>query len=207
MLIRLFLGRETLLPFDDIAYLDVWWTGEINIPSSVGNIAHSLNLRADNEPWHQPLNPNPHLSIVTSLLEPHEYLGWDRDTASRTSLTSLPDVAILFRRYVESGKMINIYDWYESFSMALEDLGSQEEDENDIEIDDTPSKRKTRGSGAASLGTRQVANRANHDAIGQKRDVQARFMRSMHELAFVGFLKHTGRKADHVLKTIFDVMD
>ena len=119
-------------------------------------------------------------------------------------MTSLPDVAILFRRYVESGKMINVYDWYESFSVALEDLG---ETEDDMEIDETPSKRKTRGNGPVTLGTRQAESGAKGGRDGRKQEVQARFMRAMHELAFVGFLKHTGRKADHVLKTVFDVID
>ena len=30
-----FSDRETLIPVDDIAYIDVWWTGEIGIPNSV----------------------------------------------------------------------------------------------------------------------------------------------------------------------------
>ena len=40
-----------------------------------------------------------------------------------------------------------------------------------------------------------------------KLEVQARFMRAMHELDYLGFLKHTGRKADHVLHLVFDVND
>ncbi len=31
-----------------------------------------------------------------------------------------PDTCILFRRYTEAGKIINVYDWYQSFVVALE---------------------------------------------------------------------------------------
>ena len=40
-----------------------------------------------------------------------------------------------------------------------------------------------------------------------KVEVQARFMRALHELDFMGFVRHTGRKPDHVIRTIYDVPD
>ena len=40
-----------------------------------------------------------------------------------------------------------------------------------------------------------------------KNEVQARFMRALHELDYMGFVKHTGRKPDHVIRTIYDVPD
>ncbi|KAH9990207.1 hypothetical protein BJV74DRAFT_885047 [Russula compacta] len=38
-----------------------------------------------------------------------------------------------------------------------------------------------------------------------KMHVQARFVRALHTLDFVGFVKHTGRKADHVMRTVYDM--
>jgi origin recognition complex subunit 3 len=42
-----------------------------------------------------------------------------------------------------------------------------------------------------------------------KIEVNARFIRALHELDYLGFIKHTKRKgkADHVLRTLFDVAD
>ncbi|KAI6020231.1 hypothetical protein BKA83DRAFT_4297889 [Pisolithus microcarpus] len=37
------------------------------------------------------------------------------------SLVHMPDTTILFQRYLESGKMINVYDWFESFAVVLEE--------------------------------------------------------------------------------------
>lgn len=38
-------------------------------------------------------------------------------------------------------------------------------------------------------------------------EVHARFMRALHELDYIGFIKHTGRKADHVLRVVFEIDD
>ena len=42
-----------------------------------------------------------------------------------------------------------------------------------------------------------------------KVEVNARFIRALHELDYHGFMKHTKRKgkADYVLRTLFDVPD
>ena len=40
-----------------------------------------------------------------------------------------------------------------------------------------------------------------------KVEVQARFIRALHELDYMGFVKHTGRKPDHVIRTIYDIPD
>jgi hypothetical protein len=37
------------------------------------------------------------------------------------------------------------------------------------------------------------------------RELQARFVRSMHELDLLGLLKQTGRKKDHVIRSIVDL--
>ncbi|KAF8513551.1 origin recognition complex subunit 3 N-terminus-domain-containing protein, partial [Hysterangium stoloniferum] len=185
--------ENTFSPLDDIPCLDVWWTGESNITNLL-------------------LNPNPHISIVSSLLEPQEYFGWldPHKLQDNRSISSLPDASILFHRCIESGKMINLYDWYQSFILALEDVHSDEEDAMDVE--DSPSKgkgkekRKAKRNGNPSEWTRnKKLDKAKEDE--NRREVQARFMRSMHELEFVGFLKHTGRKIDHVLKAVFDLAD
>ncbi|KIJ37051.1 hypothetical protein M422DRAFT_781917 [Sphaerobolus stellatus SS14] len=218
--------EANLRGFDDIPCLDVWWTGETTIPNS-------------------PSNPNPHIAIVTSLLDPRMYLGWNasgKDNIEENP-TAFPDVCTLFRRYLESGRMINIYDWYQSFSVSFEDAQSDDDesddDEMDVDVEDTPTKKRpTRGTASPAKKTAQPDEpspvkkkrgrppkavpppppppptsskkkqkkraEANPDL---EHELQARFLRVMHELGFAGFLKHTGRKADHVVKTVFDVLD
>ena len=97
--------------------------------------------------------------------------------------------------------MINVFDWYQSFAVVLEtqrEKGS--EAGNQKQAGDFPSDEATDG-------------RRQSDEGGQSEDetwgmeVQARFIRGVHDLDLVGFLKHTGRKPDHVARTVFDVSE
>jgi origin recognition complex subunit 3 len=115
------------------------------------------------------------------------------DVASqRTKLWELPDTSILFWRYLEAGRMINAYDWYESFKQILD---VQREQATTAEHA-TP--KKNRGS-AEEVAT----DEEDEEKWGM--EIQARFMRALHELDFLGFIKHTGRKADHVIRTTYDL--
>ena len=40
-----------------------------------------------------------------------------------------------------------------------------------------------------------------------KLEVHARFVRAVQELDYMGFIRHTGRKADHVHKMVYDVAE
>ena len=111
----------------------------------------------------------------------------------------LPDTSILFRGYLEAGRMINVFDWYQSFAGVLE-------------------TQRQKGLDAKQVGTSpsdgvQVHERGQNGDGEEDEDekwgmeVQARFIRGIHELDFMGFLKHTGRKPDHVTRTVFDVSE
>lgn len=157
---------------------------------------------------------------MTSLLEPHKYLGWDRHNTEEETRGLVPDACILFKRYLESGRMINIYDWYQSFSVTMDEDGAHSED--DMDVDKTPTKQKWNK--ASQHPSPQKRGRGRPPKIPKTplpeivktkvkgdeervREMQARFLRAMSELEFVGFLKHTSRKSDHVLKTVFDLPD
>ena len=115
----------------------------------------------------------------------------------------LPDTSVLFIRYTESGKMINVYDWFESFQLALEGQRAHlKEQANDKKGKSSPKKRG--GKGKAPV---EQLDEDEQDEEQWRLEVQARFIRALHELDYLGFIKHTGRKADHVLRTVFDVGD
>jgi origin recognition complex subunit 3 len=131
------------------------------------------------------LNPAPRASIVSALLQPQTFfpLSGDGDDSApqRLPIWKLPDASILFRRYLEAGRMINVYDWYESFSQVIESQRSH-----------------LAGDGGESDG--QMT-----DEEEWKMHVQARFVRALHTLDFIGLIKQTGRKADHVMRTVYDL--
>ena len=103
----------------------------------------------------------------------------------------LPDTSILFRGYLEAGRAINVFDWYQSFAAVL---GTQRQ--KGLEI---------KGRKRASDRMESDDDRAEDEDEKWGMEVQARFIRGIHELDFMGFLKHTGRKPDHVARTVFDV--
>lgn len=112
------------------------------------------------------------------------------------SIWEFPDTSILFKRYLDSGKMINVYDWFESFKSVLDSQRTHLK-----ETGNATSPRK-RGKGKAKQAQPEIIDEEKWTV-----EVQARFVRAMHELDYLGFIKHTGRKADHLIRTVFDIDD
>lgn len=148
------------------------------------------------------INPSPRASILAGLIHPQGYVspgqpGVDEDD-------NLPDTSILFKGYLESGKMINVYDWFESFAVVLE-ARKRRLVENCIPDGtrgdpETPSRKK----GKQKQVEEEVADEEAEEDEEWYTEVQARFIRALQELDYLGFIKHTGRKVDHVMRTIFD---
>ncbi|KAL7409298.1 hypothetical protein BDY24DRAFT_223335 [Mrakia frigida] len=142
-------------------------------------------------------HPSPLEAIQTALLSPHTYLGCAcccfSPNASFNNNNNpshlLPDTTILFLRYLESGKLINLYDWFESFASVLEAV----ENRNEIE----------EGGGEKGKKKRKKAEEGGQLVGGGREEAQARFMRAFHELDFLGLLKGTKRREDCCLKTLF----
>lgn len=135
---------------------------------------------------------------MAGLLRPFEFT--DPPTKQSPDLWELPDTSILFRRYLDSGKMINVYDWFESFALVLEEQKRRAE---------TSGKRRRGGDRKGKGKQREDVEQdvSEDDEEERKLEVQARFIRALHELDHLGFIKHTGRKADHVVRTVFDIPD
>ncbi|KAK0451861.1 origin recognition complex subunit 3 N-terminus-domain-containing protein [Armillaria borealis] len=161
---------ELVLPLEELPLWEVWSTGQTPFPMEL-------------------INPSIRASMVTGLLRSHEFSDTVK-SPEEINLWDLPDTSILFQRYLDSGKMINVYDWFESFQLVLE-----------TQRRETSSPRK----GSPRKRGKKAVGGGNEEKW--KLQVQARFIRALHELDYLGFVKHTGRKADHVIRTVFDVCD
>ena len=84
--------------------------------------------------------------------------------------------------------MINVYDWYESFSQVIE-------------------SQRSHLAPPADGGGHGGGHVDEEDEEEWKMHVQARFVRALHTLDFVGLVKHTGRKAEHIIRTVYDVAE
>ena len=203
--------RTKLRPLENLPLWDIWYTGLSPFPSDI-------------------INPSIRASLVAGLLQPQAFAETSDSHAPSPiipPLRDLPDISILFKRYLDSSKMINVYDWYESFVVALETqrrelqkaerLRNTNGDDGVSQRSQTPRTPRTpkRGRKGKERATEEEEN-VNEDEVEEmteedvekwRIEVQARFMRSYHDLEFMGFIKPTGRKADHVIKTIYDLPD
>jgi origin recognition complex subunit 3 len=127
---------------------------------------------------------------MTGLLYPSAFSGAGASTSAQ-KLWELPDTSIAFRRCLNSGRLINVQDWYESFAVVLDEQRRQVVQ---------PNKRR-KGKGAKNIKENP------EDEEQWQMEQQARFLRAVHELDYLGFIKHTNRRAGHVMRTVYDVVD
>ncbi|KAG8813373.1 hypothetical protein FRC19_002452, partial [Serendipita sp. 401] len=119
-----------------------------------------------------------------------------------------PDISILFSRYANAGRTINLYDWFESFAQGLEAARPPSPPP-------APQKNvpKLSGQGKARRGGRGkgggrgkeemvVVDEAEEEEEGgsdgeetRKREYYARFMWSLHEMDMLGLVRWSGRGA------------
>ncbi|XP_073254795.1 origin recognition complex subunit 3-like [Porites lutea] len=112
----------------------------------------------------------PRVAIQTALSNPQDYLQCQCcQTDVGTVQDTLPDICIAYKLHQECGRLINLYDWLQAFIAVLEPSTEQQSSKG------TPKKK-------------------------QKTDEQlhARFIQAVSELQFLGFIKSTRQKTDHV---------
>lgn len=100
--------------------------------------------------------------------------------------------------------MINVYDWFESFQTILDTQRME------VKAHFTKDKGRTRTPSPRKRDKMRQPPPESEEAVERwKMEVHARFIRALHELDYLGFIKHTKRKAkaDHVLRTLFDIAD
>ncbi|BES99807.1 Origin recognition complex subunit [Nesidiocoris tenuis] len=102
--------------------------------------------------------------IHTALNNPAHYLMCDCCKISENGeiLPSMPDLCIVYKLHLESGALINMYDWLQSFNLLV------------------------------------TGKEADDDSISP--EVQARFTQAVSEMEFLGFVKSSKKKADHVAR-------
>ncbi|KAF9101100.1 Origin recognition complex subunit 3 [Mortierella sp. AM989] len=158
--------------------------------------------------------PQPRASIQTALGQPELYLNCDcchppsdgNGTSTSRAEMVLPtqhDTCILYKLYVECGRMINMYDWFTAFGMILErgvGVESKGEEDNDEKGARSSGRTKKRAKAQSKKTTKKKTgdehDGAKKESLDQK-EVQARFISGVAELQFMGFIKPTNRKTDH----------
>ncbi|XP_076304798.1 origin recognition complex subunit 3 [Tachypleus tridentatus] len=120
----------------------------------------------------------PRSAICKALVDPAFYLQCTCCSIDDYSqiCSSMVDTCVAYKLHLEYGRLINLYDWLQSFKMVKM--------AND-------SKKMT-----------QVLKekRKNKKQDGHDLTLQAQFVQAVSELQFLGFIKPTKRKTDHVAR-------
>ncbi|KAK3821049.1 MAG: origin recognition complex subunit 3 N-terminus-domain-containing protein [Benniella sp.] len=121
--------------------------------------------------------PQPRASIQTALGQPELYLNCEccHPPSADMVLPTQHDTCILYKLYVECGRMINMYDWFTAFG-----------------------KQKPKATTTTKTKKQQKQQPEQPPQRLDQKEVQARFISGVAELQFMGFIKPTNRKTDHV---------
>ncbi|KAG5338495.1 hypothetical protein C0989_007267 [Termitomyces sp. Mn162] len=180
--------NNLLTPLEDEPLWDIWYTGASSFPSPL-------------------INPSVRATVVAGLLHPYDFAEPSRkkdEEQTDPALWELPDTSILFHRYLDSGKMLNIYDWFTAFQQELETQRKNLE-ERALAVRSGQSSPRKRG-GKGKIKEKEKPE-SEEEVDRWQLEIQARFVRALQDLDYLGFLKHTGRKADHVQRVVFDMHD
>ncbi|CAE6366518.1 unnamed protein product [Rhizoctonia solani] len=146
------------------------------------------------------LDPAPRSAILSALIRPGAYLNCEccdpEETFAPESMAQRPDTCVLFQRSLDAGKLLNIADWFGSFVAVV-----QHE-----KVDRAPAQ--TSGHGLRTRRRRSTDVDADgEDMVEIQKEYQARFIQSAHELEFMGLIQTTGRRKEHVMRTVFETAD
>ncbi|KAH7344072.1 origin recognition complex subunit 3 N-terminus-domain-containing protein [Rhizoctonia solani] len=146
------------------------------------------------------LDPAPRSVILSALIRPGAYFSCEccdpEESFAPESMAQRPDTSILFQRSLDAGRLLNIADWFGSFVAVV-----QHE-----KVDRAPAQASVHG-----LRTRRRRSAEGDgdgdDMIDIQKEYQARFIQSAHELELLGLIQATGRRKEHVARTVFETAD
>lgn len=134
------------------------------------------------------------------------------------------DVCRAYNLVAGAGKIVNLADWFGAFELALDDVEKEEDDQRNIRPSKSQngrakrstSKGKSRENEPNGSTTTTTTNGHHHDAavadegeeseddeLARIKGREARFLAAAADLAYLGFIQPTKRKAEHVARVVF----
>ena len=137
-------------------------------------------------------------------------LGQQVQAQESSILPTMHDTCIAYKLYAECGRMINLLDWCDAFVSVCEGKhGEQVEERKEKGKGKGKEKGKGKRKGKGKGKENDTDDRQDADEGPEIVDPQAvalnrtRFVRGVAELEYLGFIRPTRRKADHVTKLVF----
>lgn len=169
----------------------------------------------------QVLNPARTSWLKKALGEPETFLGRVQDRRSESDLQQVPhppDICAAYRLYRDAGKLVNLCDWQGAFDAVIEVDASEETDEG-VSLASSPTRKRpapiTNGHASPTKRRprkrRRRVNASDEELDGEDLDeevserirLDARFLRAVGDMGFMGFVTATRRKPEHVNRMIW----
>lgn len=167
---------------------------EENLYSYKDHILHECVFYSNSIRIQKSFHPRPRASIQTALENTQHYIkaapsnnvnpdNRESATISRT----LPDIAICYRLYLEGSKVINVYDWFVAFcsivshgkiDVATEVVKYRMKEQEQMKVNEE-----------TTVNDQELHDNQFPTVSRQLRLLQARFIRAVAELQFIGFIK------------------
>jgi origin recognition complex subunit 3 len=152
---------------------------------------HEIFLFDLRTPCRDVFAPHPQAAIERALSVPHDYLGCECCDAKSELSPMQPPTAILYQLYLESGALINIADLWSAFNAILGSEpgeGDEEEEDKEEQVLYGPMSYYFK------LCRKPLANLLS----------SALFYRALAELKYLGMIKNSTKKADHLVKLMWE---
>ena len=143
---------------------------------------HEILIYDAKSPYRDAFTPRPRFAVERALSSPHDYLGCTCCNSVQNGLSSTqPTTAILYQLYLESGSQINVSDLWSAFDTIV-----ATENPEDEEAEQQRNLFVPRGNLKDSSSTNVTAS--------------ALFSQALAELKYMGMIKSSRKKADHLAK-------
>ena len=143
---------------------------------------HEILMYDAKSPYRDAFTPRPRFAVERALSSPHDYLGCTCCNSDQNGLSpTQPTTAILYQLYLESGSQINVADLWSAFSTIV-----ATEDQEDEEAEQQRNLFVHRENIIDSASTNVTAS--------------ALFSQALAELKYMGMIKASRKKTDHLAK-------
>lgn len=150
--------------------------------------------------FHPPLLRNIQASLYTPASRiPQHLLDTEPVGASSYLQRNDVDLCSTHKLVADAGKLVNLGDWHGAFELhARESI-----EDHRVELPTTPSKRAKSGSVTRGRKENGVHVEEAEAAVSLDTQIDARFLAAVADLAFLGHIQPTKRKAEHVARIVF----
>ncbi|KAG8720452.1 hypothetical protein FRC09_009553 [Ceratobasidium sp. 395] len=158
------------------------------------------------------LDPTPRSVILSGLIRPGAYFRCEccdpEESHIPENMAQMPDTCALFQRSLDAGRLLNIADWFGAFvNITQNERVSRTVQQPEPVRTSRSTSRTRRATSSVHLESDADAEGEIDEALEAQQGYQARFLQSAHELEFLGLIQATGRRKEHVLRTVFETGD